>query len=189
MTSPIEARFFPALLTDAVRSVAPLLSRNQVHPPSGGFRVRVGTDPVDLPYRVYYARRDVTAAASREGTPGLVAACLGSRHYDGFLRQECVYRLLHSDESWVAPYVIQLLGEYVLEIGQTIEHALEAGNMRIYTDYARINRPHLQALERRAVSYWNAYYRQAYSSWRDFPACRVLATLLGPARPRGHARR
>ncbi|MCW4454268.1 hypothetical protein OK348_05620 [Flavobacterium sp. MXW15] len=172
----VEERFFPALLADDVRIVAPVLSRSQMHPPAGGCRVRVGEDSVDPPYRVYYARGDLMAAASRGGNPGLIATCLGTRHHDGFLREECVRKLLRAEEPWIAPYVIQLLGEYVLETGQAIERALPARDLRMHVGYARSNRPHLETLERRAVSYWNAYYRQ------DFPACRVLANLLDAAR-------
>jgi hypothetical protein len=49
--------------------------------------------------------------------------CLGTRHHDGFVRQECVSRLLERHHGWAIPcwaipYIVQLLGEYVMESRQ-----------------------------------------------------------------------
>jgi hypothetical protein len=178
----VEVRFFPAFLTGDVGDVARALSQHQWHPPSDGCLVQVGAEWVELPYRVYYADNDLIAAASSGGHPGLIAACLGTRHHDGFLRETFVRRLLQAEEPWIVPYVIQLLGEYVLEIGQVIEQALPMKDMRSYVGYARSNAPHLEKLQQRAVSYWNAYYRATYPSWRKFPACKVLSDLISAAR-------
>ncbi|MDR2011657.1 MAG: hypothetical protein LBQ20_01140 [Rhodanobacter sp.] len=173
-----EERFFPASLSDDVCLIAPILSRNQMHRPSNGFQVQIGTDLVKIPYRVYYARSDVATAIARGGNCGVIAMCLGTRHHNGFFREECVCKLLHVEEPWIAPYVIQLLGEYVLEIGQVIERSLSIERTDIYVTYVRENQSYVETLKRRAVSYWNEYYRRSFPRWQEFPACKALSNLL-----------
>lgn len=131
-----------------------------------------------VPYRAYYPRANVTNAIALGGNAGLIAACLGTRHHDGYLRQFCVGKLLHIPEPWVVPYVIELLGEYVIEIGSDIAQALQGEPIDAVMDFARDNRPHVQQLLQRAISYWNAYYRDAFPTWREFPACVALLMLL-----------
>ncbi|WP_145043526.1 hypothetical protein [Mycobacteroides abscessus] len=55
-----------------------------------------------------------------------ILGCLYTRHYDGFVRQQWVRTILDAEHLWVAPFVIQLLGEYVPEIIDDIAEALRA---------------------------------------------------------------
>jgi hypothetical protein len=43
------------------------------------------------------------------------------RHHDGFGRQRQLKTLLDADEPWTAPFIVQLLGEYVIQICRDIE--------------------------------------------------------------------
>lgn len=172
-----EEQAFPASAKHVVYRVIALLARNQMHPPSGGFCVSFDDEVLDIPYRVYYASSDVADAVALGGTDGVIAMCLGTRHHDGFLREECVKSLLHASEPWVVPFVVQLLGEYVLEISQSIEASLLQQDLQPYVAYLRQNMAHLRTLERRAVSYWDVYYRHRFPGWKDFPACKTIAML------------
>jgi hypothetical protein len=78
----------------------------------------VGAEPVSIPYRIYNPVVRSGAALSDEGL--LALACLYSRHNDGRVRQAQVARILDSDDEAVVPFVLQLLGEYVLEITEQI---------------------------------------------------------------------
>ncbi|MFT9661763.1 hypothetical protein ACM0CQ_05860 [Mycobacteroides abscessus subsp. abscessus] len=55
-----------------------------------------------------------------------ILGCLYTRHYDGFVRQQWVRTILDTEHLWVAPFVIQLVGEYVPEIIDDIAEALRA---------------------------------------------------------------
>ena len=174
----IEERSFPSHLADDVRTVVVLLARNGPHAARSTFPVRVGGEALDIPWRVYYPSADARAAIALGGNAGLIAACLGTRHHDGYLRQLCVGKLLHIPEPWVVPYVIELLGEYVIEISNGIAQALQGKPIDAVMDFARDNRPHVQQRLQRAISYWNAYYRYAFPTWQEFPACAALSMLL-----------
>ena len=82
-------------------------------------------DVVVIPYRLYDAE-PVSAGPLLVGDEALVLACVLSRNHDGHARQRAVERMLASSEDWVVPYVVQLVGEYVVEIMATIWGALAA---------------------------------------------------------------
>ena len=109
MKEPVELHAFPSELSESVQSVLPLLVEGQLRPPSEGFNADVRGEFLKIPYRVYYRPERVRnlAQSAREG---VIAACLGSRHYDGFLREECLARTLSAEAPWVVPFVVQLRG-------------------------------------------------------------------------------
>ena len=80
-------------------------------------------------------------------------------------------------KPWVIPFAIQLLGEYVLPIAQRIEANLAEANINLYVDFLRRNERYFQTTERRAISYWNVYYRGACPTWREYPASRALLAI------------
>ncbi|MES2265095.1 MAG: hypothetical protein V4724_41895 [Pseudomonadota bacterium] len=107
---------------------------------------------------------------------------MGTRHYDGFLREQCLRRLLAVEEKWVAPFVIQLLGEYVVEVIHPIhEHFLE-GVEEKYKDFFSENVEYCEYLRCRAISYWNEYYRERFPRYKDYPAVKALAALQSAAK-------
>ena len=109
----------------------------------------------------------------------MIALCLGTRHHDGHLREACVRQLLQQQRAWTVPFVVHLCGEYVLQIVEVIGAALPAWNGEALARYLRENPAYVATLERRAVSYWNCYYRAQYPVWDAYPGCRVMAALRG----------
>jgi hypothetical protein len=111
----------------------------------------------------------------------LIGACLGTRHHDGHLREECLATVLCVEEPWVVPFVVQLVGEYVLPIVELIERTIPQVCETLYAQYVSENRAQFETLGRRVVSYWNAYYRTEYPKLSDYPAFRVHADLRAMA--------
>lgn len=50
----------------------------------------------------------------------LIPSCVLSRHHNGFVRQEQVRSIVSSEKPRAIPYVLALVGEYVIEIHQEI---------------------------------------------------------------------
>lgn len=118
---------------------------------------------------------------NRPGEAALFALCLGTRHYDGHIREQCVRRLLDVDEKWAAPYVVQLLGEYVIEVIQPIHERFLGGVEARYLAFFKENARYCEYLECRAISYWNEHYRSRYPKHKDYPAVKALAALRSAA--------
>lgn len=60
-----------------------------------------------------------------------IHACLLSRHHDGHLRQRQIERLAGVSQSWVVLFLVQLCGEYVVEILQEIEACMPLLDRRV----------------------------------------------------------
>ncbi|WP_282248406.1 hypothetical protein [Stenotrophomonas sp. PS02300] len=167
----------PATLRNELADTLRLLERGCATRSPDQVQVLVQGMPIQFPYRLYCAREDLRDACSAPGVTGRVALCLGSRHNDGHVREECMRSLLPSDEPWVVPFVLQLLGEYVLEIVTCIDSALSQHLPARYVAFARENPVYMQRLSQQATSYWNAYYRRTYRKRDEYPALRLLGRL------------
>ena len=58
---------------------------------------------------------------------------------DGFFRGACVRKLVEIDSPVVVPFVIKLLGEYVIQIIDVITVALPRFNKETYGQFVRAN--------------------------------------------------
>jgi hypothetical protein len=173
-----EIHAFPAELAERVKSSVSTLAYGQMHTPSDTvISVHMDGKLLSIPYRVYYDKRQLANCMNRPGEAALIALCLGTRHYDGHLREQCVRRLLEVDERWAAPYVVQLLGEYVIEIVRPIHERFAEEIEPKYVAFFRENAKYCDYLECRAISYWNEYYRSRFPSHKDYLAVKALETL------------
>lgn len=174
----VEIRAFPSGMSEHVSKTVRQLARGQVHSPSEAIApVRVAQALLHIPYRVYYDERRLLALLDDGAEAGLVARCLGTRHHNGVLRERCLRHLLAHGASWTAPFVIQLLGEYVLEVVRPIHERFMDGVEEKYGMFFNDNAGYCQRLEQRAISYWNAYYRRQFSCQGEYPGVRALKAL------------
>lgn len=168
---------FPVQLAPRAQAVADRLALGQLHPPRHCFSVRLGAEELLIPERVYYAPEILTAAVQLEGTDGLIALCLGSRHRDAFVRERCLRRLLGERQDWIIPFVVRLVGEYVAQIVAAIEAALPELDAAAYGKFLRENPRFLDTTERRVISYWYAYEHVGYRERGAEPGSRVIAAF------------
>ncbi len=77
------------------------------------------------------------------------------------------------------PFVVYLIGDYVVEIVASIAAELTAANPRIsdYRAFAHTNKSLIRLVRERARSYWNCNYRDGWPSFDDYPATPVLDRL------------
>ena len=143
-----------------------------------GFVVRIAGEELSAPYRVYYAPVILRSTIARTtGEEQTLALCLGTRHSDGFVREECLRKLVNKGRPWVAPFIVQLVGEYVIEIVQLIASALPSMSHEIYGAFVRQNRAFMATTRRRVVSYWACYHRQRYPQLVAYPGLQALAAI------------
>lgn len=177
------SRAFPVELRERAQKAVHVLSQGQLHAPSARrIAVCIGTEQLYIPYRVYYDRQQLRLCMAGPEDVATIALCLGTRHHDGFLREQCLRGLLTVDEAWVAPFVVSLLGEYVLEIIEPICERFLNGVERKYLDFFADNPGYGQYLQCRAISYWNAYYRHRFANVHDYPGVSALRALTVAAK-------
>ncbi|WP_253022212.1 hypothetical protein [Aeromicrobium sp. CnD17-E] len=130
---------------------------------------------------------DAPARSRLTSTQVGVAACIHSRHHDGRERQAWLPRLLAFDDPCASPFVVQLLGEYVLEIVTEIESTLRSGStaartIERLTAFVDGNAPFMALTRDRARSYWWKYHMYPHATFADYPAARALDLLEDRAR-------
>lgn len=145
----------------------------------GSFSAVVSGHHVEIAYRIYSSVPDVGARSKLTTRQLRILECMLTRHHDGFVRQDAVLRAISSDEPWVAPFVVYLIGEYVVEIVASIASKLTASDPRLgmYRDFARENKDLVVLVRERAMSYWDCYYRAVWGSFDDYPARSMLDRL------------
>ena len=126
------------------------------------FPVRVAGELVSIPGRVYCAHAALETTPLSDLQKELVD-CLLTRHQNGFVRQKHLDRIIGSENIWIPPFVIQLIGEYVIEILQVIEQSLSNLNVSVYEEFIWWNPEFMALTERRVTSYWNEHYRRPVS--------------------------
>jgi hypothetical protein len=186
-TTSVLVEGFPGELHDDVRAVADVMDPPRHVMSAGGERVSVQGETVTIPYRIHNPELPDGSLRRLTERRRLIAGCVYSRHNDGHVREAACAQITESAEPWVVPYVIRLLGEYVVEISALILERLAAGSFfttDAYAQFVRENRNFVNLTEQRAISYWSCYYRNAYAR-TDYPALMALDMLRqgasGPA--------
>jgi hypothetical protein len=180
MNSEIIARYVAAFPSDlaadvdaALRIVPP-----HFHPPSPDNigLIQFQGEELRIPYRIYVAidpaERVVQSLSEPQRT---IIGCLFSRHHNGYVRERFARQIVGSEEPWVPAFVLQLAGEYVIEIIDVIAASLGAICNDRYYDFAAGNPGFVALTKRRIISYWACYYRNI--RFRDYPGFKVLDAL------------
>ena len=167
---------FPA----ALRPAAAALTASAAWRPEGlhyTYQVTLEGETLTIPVRLYFNPGLPLDDPGRSEIERGIASCLGTRHHDGHVREACLARLLAEPRGWMAPFIVHLVGEYVIEILQRVEAALPAldPDMRAaLAGFVRENPGYLDTIERRTVSY---RFRGGPPPLLDYPGKRVIACL------------
>ncbi len=139
--------------------------------------ITVDGERLRIPSRIHFpepAARDLRRLSDRQRA---LVSCLYTRHHDGFVRERQVRALVSSTDSWVAPFVVALVGEYVVEIIEVIAQEATTPAKESYARFAAAN-PEFSALtQQRVISYWSCYYRPRFRRFRDYPGFQLLRDL------------
>jgi hypothetical protein len=157
---------FPPMLrkdvTAALEGIGPLkLSSGR------SILVSVEGSQVVIPYRIYGPEPPPGTARGLSTVQQAAVHCIYTRHHDGFVRQRHLRAVIDRSESWIVPFVVQLVGEYVIEILNDIADALdlatpESPASQRFGRFVIENPQFFETTCRRVVSYWNAYYRRQW---------------------------
>jgi hypothetical protein len=137
--------------------------------------VSIRGEAVFIPARIYSPEPNSTSSLS--DVQRTILACLYTRHYHGFVREKQLPALFAAQFPWVPPCVLQLVGEYVVEIIETIAKQIEELDLALCSEFAEENPAFISVTRSRVISYWDCYYRWRYPKLRDYPGYRVMSTL------------
>ena len=168
---------FPADLRD--NAVLALSSFPENPQPSKTFSARVADQIVVLPDRIYH-NPALIDTVPLNGLQKELVDCLLTRHYDGLVREEHLTRIISCNHIWVPPFVLQLVGEYVIAILHVIRQNLNLLDTSIYREFLQENPEFFAITKQRVDSYWDCYYRNfRREEYVGFELINFLQTLVG----------
>ncbi|MEU6432250.1 GNAT family N-acetyltransferase [Microbispora sp. NPDC046973] len=173
---------FPDALAREVRAAVRVLPKT-LHCPVGSFRATVGDDRVTVPGRIYNPEVSPETLDGLTPLQQTILHCLYTRHHDGFVRQHHLAQIIGRLDPWVLPYVVHLVGEYVLEIVTDIDTALGdlgtpgSPTHEAYSRFLSDNPQFLTLVQQRVASYWACYHRREFPRLADYPGHRLVTAM------------
>ncbi|MEN9360996.1 MAG: hypothetical protein RL095_2531 [Verrucomicrobiota bacterium] len=151
---------FPSTMRDAVDLALKHVEPGRHEPTADDIGpIVVEGERLHIPCRVYFSEPTIGDLAQLPVTSEIVIRCLLTRHHDGYVRETHLRSILPLRLPWVPPFVIQLLGEYVIEIQNLIHMNLDVIRNPTYSQFIEDNREFITLTRQRIISYWNCYHR------------------------------
>ena len=181
MTERLVAAFPPEVQGSAL-AVARRLPKAKFPPSETDIGpVSVDGNTVRIPSRIYHPAPHPLRPMFSSPPESLIADCLFMRHHDGHVRERALRSALPVRFPWQVPFVVQLLGEYVVEIIQVFDTKLADNDSGLYASFVRQNPKFMALTRQRVISYWDCYYRRSLNieHWKlqTFVGMRVLERL------------
>jgi hypothetical protein len=176
------AEAFPATLRgEAIQAAERVLRHLHERQWSDFFQVTVGVETVSIPYRLHFSSD--LPSDGETGIIYLMEKCLEARSNDGFQRQRAVQQLLRDVQPWSAPFIMAVIGEYLIEILRDINDALTPQASAALADFICANPRYWHLTRQRVVSYWDVYYRAQFGR-SEYIGFKLLGTLAEAVRSR-----
>lgn len=169
---------FPAELREDAAIVAQLLSppvNNLVIDDIGP--IVLSGEPIRIPMRIYFPEEILLHQSNLTDLQRCMLACIYTRHHNGLVREQQLGLLFGASKLWVIPFIIQLIGEYVIEIVELIGRNRAMLRSPQLSAFIEENPRFIDLTKRRATSYWNCYYRQQFPCKDDYPGLRLFRYL------------
>jgi len=151
---------YPAVLGQDVKIALAVVPIAEHEPHSAIEPVKISGELIHIPSRVYFPEPSMQILDDLSEIQKTIISTLYTRHHDGFVRERWVERVIGDPTAWVAPYVLQLLGEYVIEIMNLLARRIDELKEDRYQHFIRENPDFCFLTCRRIVSYWACYFRR-----------------------------
>ena len=171
---PVLRSAFPARLTSDVDAVLTAMPPSLAYERVNGPQVSIEGERIELLSRLYSPEPPDDATRHLSDRQRLILSCLYSRHQDGYVRERHLLRL-QGDDPWIPHFVLQLVGEYVIEICQAAFDRVDAIPRARYEIFAAENEEFVALIRRRIVSYARKYHRSM--DFVDYPAYRFMTSV------------
>lgn len=171
---PVLRSAFPVGLKSDVDAVLAAMRPSLGHERVSGPQVSIEGERIELLSRLYSPEPPEDATHRLSDRQRLILSCLYGRHHDGYVRERHLLRL-QGDDPWVPHFVLQLVGEYVIEICQAALDRVDSIPRASYEIFAAENEEFVALIRRRIVSYAREYHRSM--DFVDDPAYRLMTSL------------
>ena len=151
---------FPRSLTSDVEKVLDAIPVAKHAPSSDDIGlITLEGESLNIPFRIYFPEPNQISLVLLTKLQRAILTCLYTRHHDGRVREKYLREIIGAEERWVIPFVLQLAGEYIIEIIKFLDqnsHQLKREN---YSSFVKANPAFCLITSQRIFSYWSCYFR------------------------------
>ncbi|WP_391559203.1 hypothetical protein [Robertmurraya sp.] len=169
---------FPSCLRNDVQAVLNLIPQTSelTYTPDFSEVISCG-ETLYIPERIYYDEPSSTLIDTLPFNQQKILHTLYTRHHNGFVREAKVKEIIRfaNEDIWIIPYLIKLVGEYVIEILQVFKENLYLIDFEKIKVFLSENAKFYQTIESRVISYWDCYYRHRYPKKEDYVGFDILS--------------
>jgi len=140
------------------------------------FAVNLDYEKLEIPYRIYWNVGN-TSLVKLKGVELLIFSCLMTRHHDGKIREKYLINLFDCPNDFTSPFIIQLIGEYVIEILNLIYANISMLNSNNIRSFILNNDKYYKTIKSRVISYWDCYYRSEYPLKESYVGNKILKEI------------
>ncbi|HMS21617.1 hypothetical protein [uncultured Sphingorhabdus sp.] len=155
----LAAAFPASFKSDAIVAAQVVVDMLAAKQWTGRYQLASGGGATLIPSRLRFDIEHFDEAALTSEQVLMVRALL-TKSTDGFIRQRAAQSLLLKPTHLVFPFIVGLLGEYVIEILHDINAALPNFDPEVVRSFIIENPAYYRLTKDRIASYWNCYYRQ-----------------------------
>ena len=167
---------FPNVFINRIAYLNSLYS-NQTRETDLLINVYVNDEMIMIPYRIYHLEPSVHLFDSLDVDHRNIIYCYFTRHHDGKIRERNLLNIISLNEPWIVPYIIQLIGEYVIEILDVIWSNFENFEINLYRDFINNNPIYFSKIKQKMISYWDCYYRYKYPNINNYVGYKLVNAL------------
>lgn len=174
-------KMFPEDLSDDVKIVTKFLPID-IYPPHKDkpISIKVGSENITIYSRIYKEELEESQISRLTDVQKLILSCIYTRHHDGFIREKYLKNILADQRPWTVPFVVILLGEYVVELLELVKQNLDnSATQKLYSNFVFNNPIFWKKTKSRIINYWYIYYRDSFSDKRTYPGVQIIKIIEG----------
>jgi hypothetical protein len=100
-----------------------------------------------------------------------------TRHNDGKIREKYLLNLFNYSQDFSLPFIIQLIGEYIIEILNLIYENISKLNSKNVKSFILNNDKYYKTIKSRVISYWDCYYRSEFPLKESYVGHKILEKI------------
>lgn len=139
-------------------------------------KINYKEEVLSIPGRIYFDQNIDSLEGGLTKVQRSILNCIGTRHFDGKVRERYLRKVMGNSEGFEIPFVFQLLGEYVVQIIEIIDPFIK-DHMSSFLDFVIENPEYFRKTEDRMRSYWYCYYKREYPDITKYPGYKILNDL------------
>lgn len=171
------AFLFPKFLEEDWISLAKKLQIENIEVSDKKTTYQLNQEIVDIPYRIKLEEIEVTDLTQTEK---LMLYCVYTRHFDGYIREKYVRKILDMElQDWEYPFFLKISEEYVYEILALIYNKLKGQNNTAIKEFAENNKELLCKGYSKMISYWNRFYRARTLNFHNYIGRKLFRDCFG----------